>query len=318
MINDIKDKKIIELQIQRLENSLLDIKLKTENNPLMFNILANPYVKQIRELRQQIEEFIGVPQEVPLTDLIVRISGEHIGKGRAPISVVASTLKNVRSAISNTYASLIGVTDFNNLPKHITEACDFSLLGTAEGSIQLILQSPSKEVSLLGEEELSKVFEIIYQAAEWAIEERPKEELEEILPNKEGFNNVLKNLLKLTPPKEDDRVDSIHLYGQLMKKDIILTNKTREYISNYLYNDQQEEKVIEIKGTIREIDLDKKSFILRDIMNLHDVKEVRCKMVNSLKEDVFPILNSKVIISGIETSKTKSKLTVSVLKYTSE
>lgn len=310
MILNKESKKVAELQILRLENSLIDIKAKTNNNSALFKIVSIPYIDRIRVLRSEIEEFIGVTNSEENSDLIIRISGEEIGKGKAPSSIVINSLSNFKSSITNTYANILGITNLDNIPKAIKDICDFSLVGTLEGSIQLVLEVPEDSNTLFSDEELFKTINIIQDVSYWALKQGSKEELEEIIPDNELSIKILNNVLKLTPSTEDSKIHSIQLYGNLITKDkeLILTKETRSFIKDFIK--EVELDTIQITGVIREIDLDKKSFILRDV-NIEGLKEVHCKyneQINSVK------LNTKVLVTGIEKSR-RTKISKMVLTH---
>ena len=309
MIKSIKEKEIYELQIKRLETALLDIKEKTIDNPSLYKVLSQPYKNKIRTLRNEIDIFLEIDQIDDFTDLVVRIQGQTIGSGKAPMSVVTNTLKNVRSAISNLYGLLAGVTDLQNLPKHIVDACDFSFVGTAEGSIKLLLDIPTNEASLISKIELEPVITLLFRAAEWAQNEQGLHEIEEIMPIKKHREILLKHLLKLTPTTDDKRIESIQYYGQKISNKVTLTNATRNHIKNFI---EIEKESVTINGVVREIDLDKRTFILRET-KLENLNEVKCKLGNSSLE--LPELNSIITIKAFEKSLKNKILNVVVIDY---
>lgn len=309
MIKNYDEKIHLEKQISRLERALLEIKEKNKNNRYLFDVFSKPYINKIQDLRAQIDEYLGISQVNTNYDLVVRVAGENIGFGQAPISVVANTLKNFKTAMLSIAKNVHGYPDVESLPSNIRSQFDLIFSGSFSGSIQLGLKMPYHQLSLF-ENNLEEVTTILETGLKWVSSNGSDIELEEVIPNKELRVEVLKGILKLTPSKTNN-IQSLHIYGEMVSGEYRLDMNSREKIKSY-FND--EEDTYQVVGIIREIDLDKKKFILRNLEENTEYKEVVCRFRKI--DEVFEkeiILNHKVLVEGIYISKRKSVLNLKAI-----
>ncbi|MBS4959096.1 MAG: hypothetical protein KHZ99_19040, partial [Clostridium sp.] len=73
---------------------------------------------------------------------------------------------------------------------------------------------------------------------------------------------------------------------------------SRKFVLKKIESINEKEKNISIKGIIREIDLDKLTFYLRDI-NYEGREQIKCSMINDKIENLGEYLNSYVKVVGI-------------------
>ncbi|MFT9495827.1 hypothetical protein [Anaerosolibacter sp.] len=317
MINNKEEKEFVNKQIIHLENALSDLKNRLlPNNPKMFNLMSASYIDKIRELRKEIDLYIGIDENnsVEKSDFIIRLLGPEIGYGRAPISVVTNLLGEVRKGFQNIYAHISGHGISSKYPKSITEMCDLSLVDVFEGSLQVALQRPMDQLNLFDQIETSdfeKTVNLYFNTANLASKQASNEMLKETIPDDYLRDIAMKNVLRIIP-KDPKRVSTIEIYGKLVKENIYLTKHSRDYIIDKIAKKQDEEVLYTYKGRIREIDLDKRSFRLRDLANDELINEVVCIIDDNLLDDLKESLDEMAIVKGTITNETKNNKTLRV------
>ena len=131
--------------------------------------------------------------------------------------------------------------------------------------------------------------------AEWIASETPPETLHELIPDPRR-RRVLLNAIKPFVPRPRGDVESVELSGRLVPqgKTINLTRHSYQRI-NKVIDQIASEQVETHSGDLREIDLDERSFILR---NAEDVREVRCVFDEDLLETAKEAVDRRVQVTG--------------------
>ncbi|PRR70938.1 hypothetical protein [Clostridium thermopalmarium] len=301
MINSIEQKNQAENQIKRLENILISLREKLlPDREKQYKAMASSYVNKIRELREEIDEFTGVQLfNIPKNDLNIHIIGPVIGYGEAPISLVSKFLDNFRKSIQTIYAILCDIKISTNVPKEVAKACDFNLLGYNKGSINLSLGLPPKQLNFFdSNNKIDNAMEVYFKAIHWASSALPKEciDIDENIRDR-----ALGSILRTLP--DEKNISEITFSGEAIKKYGKLSiNKYAKYrISEILLNKDIDDEIIEVKGKIREVDLDNLSFTLRDIQeNDYNIpNQMKCIMTEAVAEQLKDYLDSYAIIKGI-------------------
>jgi hypothetical protein len=312
MITNFEQKEHINKQIVRLENALADIKEKTlPKNPKLFEVMSKSYIDKIKELRKEVDLYIGIQDDKMDADFIVRLLGPEIGYGKAPISVVSNVLDELRKGFQNVFAHLLGYKNIKKVPNNILNACDMKLTRVFEGSLQVALQRPEEQLNLLGKSEFDKTAEYFFSVASWATEKGALENIINEIPDDDLRDVVFKSVLRVIP-NNPRKVNRIHLYGPIIKKEILLTKQSRDFIINSIAKKDEEDIIYAYKGRIREVDLDKGSFKLREIENNSDLHEIIGHIKESLLEDLKGALDDIVEIRGVLKQETKSTKTLDV------
>ncbi|WP_112182529.1 hypothetical protein [Paraliobacillus zengyii] len=315
MISNLEEKKFINKQIMHLENALADLKFKLlPDNPEIFKVMSISYVDKIQELRKEIDTFLGVNElkDIEKSDIVIRLKGPEIGYGRAPISVVSSILDETRKGFQNLYSYLNGFKNFRKVPQSILKACDMSLAGMFEGSLQVALQRPSEQISLFDEDsDFNKTVELYLQAASWASKNDSIELLKRNIPDDELREVALKSILRLIP-KSTKKVNRVHLYGSLVNENIYLNKQSRDYIIENLAKKVEDEQILSFEGRVREVDLDKGSFKLREVKDENGIHEIIGHINESLMEDLKECLDDVIIVKGVIKSETQKSKTLEI------
>ncbi|SDQ06995.1 hypothetical protein [Virgibacillus salinus] len=315
MINNLEEKEFLNKQIMHLENALADLKDKLlPHNPEMFEIMSSSYIEKIKEFRSEIDEFIGfqVIEKIDRSDIVIRLQGPEIGFGNAPISVVSSILEEVRKGFQNLYSFKQGYRNLTKIPNYISKACDMSLTNVREGSLQIALQRPTEQLSLLDEKtDFERTAELYLTAASWAASHGSVDAIKKEIPDIELREMALKSVLRLIP-NSSKKINRVHLYGSLIKKDIFLTKITRDYIIENLSKEIEEEVIYTFEGRVREVDLDKGSFRLRELKGEENINEIIGHISDSLLDDLKENLDDVVVIRGILKNETVNSKTIQI------
>ena len=306
MITNNEEKLHVNKQLIRLENALEDIKFKLlPNNPDLFRIMSSNYVEKIKELRKEIDLYIGLEEgnAIKDADLIIRLQGPKIGFGKAPISVVTNILEDVRKSFQDIYSQMVGHKRGKNLPNYIIEACDMSLTSVFEGSLQVALKRPFEQLKLFSATEFERTAELFFTAAQWASKELSEEILEREIPDKDLREITMKSILRITP-RGNKKLSSINLYGNLVKENVILTKRSRDFILDKIAKGNEQEKIHTYQGRIREVDLDRSSFKLREIEGSPEITEITGYIQEKLLNDLKDSLDSMALIKGVLRNET--------------
>jgi hypothetical protein len=317
MITNNEEMEFVRKQLGHVENALVDLKIRLlPDNKKAFEIMASSYIRQISELQNEINEYIGFvsPCIDESAEFVIRLVGPEIGYGTAPISILTNILDEVRIGIQNICAYVQGYGYVRRPPKTVIENCDLSLVGVLAGSLQVALRRPYEKFIFFSEfqdDPFNKTANIYFTTAKWAAQRGSAEALMQYLPDENLRDIALKSVLRAIP-KDSKKVSSLNFYGKLVNSNIYLNEGARSFIIDSIVNKNDSETIHSFEGRIREIDLDKNSFRLRDIRSEEPINEVICAMDEELLEDVKELLDEFAIVKGImlEDGKNHKKIKV--------
>lgn len=299
MIESIEQKNETEKQMRRLENSLIILREKLlPNREKQFKAMASGYINKLRELREEIDEFTGMSMfNVPPKDINIHLVGPAIGYSRIPISVISQYFDSFRKSLQVIYASVNKIRYKTNIPKEVANACDFNLLGFSGGSVNISLGLPIQQLSFLNDNDsINKSINFYFKILDWA---NNKSRIEDININGDVPNKALISIIKTLP--NDKEIKEITFSGRMIGKykKITVNKNARQTIKDILIAPDTDEEKVELEGRIRELDLDKKSFILRNIVG-KDFTEIICYMSDAVAEQPKDYLDSTVMITGVK------------------
>lgn len=295
MINNLKEKQFIENRIKKLENILFDLKERLlPDREEQYKVMAAVYVRKIIELREEIEEYIGMNNVlIEKSDINIHVNGPAIGYGKAPISIISSYLDNFKTSVRKNYGILYNK---SKVPQNIALLTDFTLNQLSPGSINISLSIPNEQTTFLEDMPFNKSLSIYFELLQSISMRECDIHIDGI--NDEYIGKLLNNILRILP--DDKNIRSIEVYGDRVsnKSRICLDHQSRKFVLTKIKSINEKEKNISIKGIIREIDLDKLTFYLRDI-NYEGREQIKCSMINDKIENLGEYLNSYVKVVGI-------------------
>jgi len=274
-------------------------------NPARFALMAEPAVDQIRELRSEVDEYLGITAAVShAAEVWMRIAGPEIEIGDAPTSVITAMLDILRLGIQSVAEFLqrgaVGVRPTASLK----EACDLRIVGWMPGSVQVGLRlpeiPPSEPDTPNASEQAREALALYLEAASWVGSEDDPIELERTIPNAEQRRLLLNQISRIVP-RPRGAAETVELSGRRMiRGPVRLQRSSRQRVRSALLQTIQE-ALVTARGLLREIDLDGRSFIVRDPEEAG--KQTHCE-ISADSDDLLEIakesLDHPVEVSGIQ------------------
>jgi hypothetical protein len=305
MIQDDEQLEQTRAAIAHLESALAALKRDVlPVNPARFALMAEPAVDQIRELRAQVEEYVGMTSAVSQeAEFWMRIAGPEIEIGDAPTSVVTAMLDILRLGVQSVaefiQRGIVGARPTASLK----EACDLRIVGWMPGSIQVGLRLPeisSEEPGVGPSEQAREALALYLDAASWVGSEADPIELERAIPDPERRRLLLNQISRIVP-RPRGAAETVELSGRrLTHGPIRLQRSSRQRVRTALAQTIRED-LVTARGLLREIDLDGRSFIVRDPEEVG--KETRCEIspeADDLLEIAKESLDHPVEVSGTQ------------------
>ncbi|MET0461779.1 MAG: hypothetical protein ABW007_01440 [Chitinophagaceae bacterium] len=258
------------LAIINLESALASLNREVlPINPQRFILMAEPVIDQIRELRQQVEEYIGLTSAISQeADLWMRLQGPEIELGDAPTSIITAMLDILRVGVQAVAEFLQRGVIGSRPTAELKDACDLRILGWRPGSVQVGLKLPASPLGLFEndsvEAQVREALDLYLHAADWVGSDRDTSALEVELQDDEQRRLLLNQVARLVP-RPRGGVELVELSGKSVRTGSIqLSREARARIRNAISHTLQEDLVL-VEGVLREIDLDQRTFIIRDL-----------------------------------------------------
>jgi hypothetical protein len=288
-------------QVRRLHRAMATLKRQTSNNARNFALLAEGPIGQLEAIQAEIAQYTGLAAlREDQAELWLRIEGNSVGWREASTSVTTAILDALRKGVQ-AVTEVVATGGLGARPTaELKRACDLQLVAIAPGSLRVGLRLPvvdqqltmdPKHVSVLASEALDTFLRV----ATWASSPDSTAGIDELGLDESLQRTALTQLLRLVPRQRGD-VDLVELSGRRIRtsKAIKLLRSTRTRISEAI--DRSAVERLEVhEGIVREIDLDKRSFILRhpDIPT-----ELRCEFEEDLLDTAITALDRFVEVSG--------------------
>ncbi len=297
----------LESALEALKRDVLSI------NPARFALMAEPAVDQIRELRAQLEEYVGITSAVSQeAEVWMRIAGPEIEIGDAPTSVVTQMLDILRRGVQTVAEFLQRGAVAARPTTSLKQACDLRIVGWMPGSVQVGLRLPEIPLEepggLSASHQAREALGLYLDAASWVGSEAEPDELERTIPDREQRRLLLNQIARIVP-RPRGAAETVELSGRLMRGPVQLKRASRQRVRTALLQTITEE-LVTVTGLLREIDLDGRSFIIRDPEVVG--KERRCEIspeADDLLEIAKEALDHPVEVSGSQgTEPTRRKV----------
>jgi hypothetical protein len=288
-------------QLSGMYRSLASLRAEVmPKNRKWFALMAEGPVDEIRRLEEQVAEYTGRKAfETNDPDVWLRIVGPTLAWPEAPTSVLTAFLDAFRKGVQ-AVAEYLDTGHLTARPtRELKRACDLRIVTFQPGSLCVGMRVPDElQPSLFddGDEPLArKALGQFLKVAEWVSSEEPATVLDRLAPDPHG-QRLLLNSLKPFVPRPRGDVETVELSGRAVPRTgtITLTRSSHQRIDRAI-DSLAAETVEEHVGDLRQIDLDKLSFILR---NAEDVKEVPCVFEDDLLEAAKEGLDRRVRVTG--------------------
>jgi hypothetical protein len=296
-------------QLLRLQSALLSLRRDmADRNQFGYRLMAEGPLDEIRRIRAEVAEYTGESLlEAEEVDLRLRIIGPQVKWRDVPVSVLASFLRNFRNGVRS--LSNCTVKEMSTYaPKiDVDRASDFAVVDFQPGSLDIGLRLPeliSHQVDLFDSERKTPIQAAVQDylmIADWVGSNESIDELEKIFPDT-GKRRVALKAMKPMIPRDNQVVEALELYGQVLRKigRIRITSLGLPRVVE-AYKSSVSDKEVAYEGEIREIDLDKFTFSLRNISG--GIQDVACSYPKEMAMEAHASLGKRVTAVGIRSTQ---------------
>ena len=295
-------------QLKSSEDALLDLYKALEalradptcSNTATFSVLAEGPLQEIRRIRAEIDDFTGISiAEREAAPLWLRLAGPKARWTETPASVLTAFLDALRKGVQSIATYNVVGNIGGRPPKEIQSVCDLELVGFAPGSFQVGMRLPEPTQLELFPGAYWQGAQIalgeFLSIARWAAAATSVEDLSEMF-KETPKRRVLIRALKPFVPRRNGGVDFLELSGSAVFQNtpIRLSQETIDVLIKASDSaiDSTEER---FEGMIREMDLDRQTFKLRDV----PVRgEVACQFDDRVLPAAKEYLGSRVRVVG--------------------
>jgi hypothetical protein len=317
MIQSDDELKIVRDQMTRAESALEALRREVlPKSARMYQVMSEAYVDTIVELRGQIDTYLGINVIPQNADLVISLEGDHVGFGQTSAAVVTRFIDTFRRGIQSAVEIVETVqrqATGRRRERWVERICDLAIVGLAPGSVKVMLAEPQDQSLFSAEnrEALQKAIDLVFKGLSWADvnnAESPSNSLEQEPP--ETRQAILALVTQLLPPRSGD-VSRVSFFRKGLagtdhsEQSATLTRASRSRVRSALEKTVPESQFTEVQGVIRKLDLDDRSFVLRE--RIDDGADVRFEYGPELDAAVKESLDCRVIVTGSRETDRKGK-----------
>jgi len=304
MIRNNDELAVVRQQLNRAEGALLAISREVKpQSEERYHLMAEPYLGQIREIRSQIDAYVGVTEALQgSTNLVMSLQGPRLRLGDTPVSLITRALETFRKGIQKLAA---GVEAEAPVPsgrgrrgRWIEKVCDPPLVSVTPGSVRIELGMPDTGdlFSREGRRLYEHTFSLIRAGLTW-VNQDDATELDTAAPSPELRKAVLSAIRSMVPA-QGGPVEAVVFAGRLVgRKSLALKKAHREKLEQAIRTPDVVRETVKQDGTMRELDLDKPRFILRQRPGGQG--DLMCVYRPDMEAEAKEYLDTKVTVSGV-------------------
>lgn len=316
MIKSDEELGVVRQQIASAESALMSLRRDVRpKNEKTYRLMAESYVETVLELRALVDSYLDITSTVA-ADLVISLEGDRVSLGQTSAALVTRFVDAFRRGLQTVVKSIAQRSDTASAGQRrehwIEEICDLPIVGLTPGSVQVLLAEP-RDQSLLREENhaiFTRALELIFLGMHWADTESDSPSDGDFLPEStELRQSILAVISQLLPPRSGP-VSRVR-YSRRTREHSDFSAATLSRASRTRLHDALKALVPgaefkEVIGVIRKLDLDDRTFVLRDRLdNGHDV---RCEYGPELEDAVKGFLDARVVVTGtLETNRTRTE-----------
>lgn len=275
-----------------------------EANLRAFQLLSEGPLQEIKRIQAEIDQYTGLALvEANDPSLWLRLEGERARWRETPSSVLAAFLDALRKGVQS-----IGA--FNNTkvsrgrpPAELQRACDFELVAFQPGSFKVGLRLPqARQMVMFPDDTLNEVRLALREYLElaiWVSSVQGQDALTRLFPDA-AKRRVALRAFKPIIPRANGGINYVELSGcEVPETRVIrIVHGTVSRVTTALHEAVSAEER-QFVGDVREMDLDKKRFILR---NVEGAREVRCMFSEDMQPIASSYLGKRVRVIGIQST----------------
>lgn len=331
MIRNDNELKVVRQQLSRAESALDSLRREVlPKNEQLFRVMSEPCIDTIVELRGQIDTYLGISTVPDTADIVISLEGERVKLGNTSAASVTRFIDTFRRGLQSAIEILESIKrpdTSRRRPRWIESICDLPFVGTASGSVKIMLGEPQAHNLFKDEEReaFHKALSLIFDGLAWAdvqSDDSPDHPFNAL--DTETKQALLGLLTRLLPPRTGD-IEQVSFLGRSPDSSgefrrATLTRNSRDRIRREIEALSTDMEFVELEGVIRSVDLDAQTFALRERPD--DQPDLPCEYGPDLEDAVKDCLDCRVIVSGsLETSQKTNKsrlLTDSIESLTSD
>lgn len=327
MIRNNDELKIVREQLVRAESALESLRNDLlPRSQRTYQVMAEPCVDTIVELRGQIDAYLGIATVPDAADIVISLEGERVQPGRTPAASVTRFIDTFRRGLQSAVEILESIKRRDTSGRRhrwIESICDLPFVGTAPGSIKIMLGEPQAQHLFKDEERAAfhKALKLIFDGLAWAdvkSDDSPEHPFNALEPDTK--HALLGLLTRLLPPRTGD-IERVSFLGRAADglgefRRATLTRQSREKIRREIETLSTDTEFVELEGVIRSVDLDVQTFALRE--RADGQPDLPCEYGSDLEDAVKASLDCRVLVAGaLETSQktNRSKLLADSIEF---
>jgi hypothetical protein len=276
-------------------------------NARQFALMAEGPVDEIQRIQRQIDAYAGrEAAEEYDADVWLRLYGRDIEWPEVPTSVLTAAFDGFRKGVQMV-AQLISSDQVMTRPRReLRRACDMRVVAFRPGSLRVGLRLPDEsevEFAASREKSLGHQALVTYlDVGAWVSSEGDLPDPVQQIEHAQERRLFLDALKPLVPRPRGD-IESVEISSRLIPdgRTIRLTRAVYHRLVQALDRPASED-VETYMGHLREIDLDHRTFTLRDV---NEVSTIRCTFPDDLLETTRAALGRRVRVSGSRPRKAK-------------
>lgn len=273
-------------------------------NPRAFQLLCEGPLQEIARISTEIDQYTGVAlAEANDPAIWLRLEGERARWKETSSSVLAAFLDALRKGVQSISAFNSTKASRGRPPADLQRACDFELVAFQPGSFNVGLRLPqTRQMQMFPEEVLNEVQSALkeyLQLAIWVSSIQGSDELTKLFPDV-AKRRVALRAFKPIIPRANGGISFVELSGREVPEARVvrIVHGTVSRVTTALHEAVSEEERQHV-GNVREMDLDKRSFILR---NVEGHREVKCTFSEDMQSVAASYLGKRVRVIGIQSS----------------
>jgi hypothetical protein len=320
MIQDEEQLRIVNEQLGRAQSALVSLrKTVLPVSAAKYDLISENYLDEIIRLRSEIDAYLGLESAYAQQPyLVVALDGQGVTLGKTRSSLVSHVLKGFQNALKS-LLSLSG--DYEGIPRqsrqNLVRACDPAVLGLLPGSIRLLIAEPEFGETETTEETIyGETVDLFLQGVEMIECARSKNRNGQNLPDRVR-RAVFSAVLKVSPPSNGN-LEKVEFGGRAVRKLQLapLSKASTLWLKQEIRRldaviAQQQPQRHTFEGTIRRLNLDDRTFLLRQELRLPH--SVSFTFDDSQKQKVTALVDQRVSATGLEVvgrgSRSKLQLT---------
>ncbi|MDX2042454.1 MAG: hypothetical protein SF097_14620 [Acidobacteriota bacterium] len=301
---------LFEQKTNALHLTIANIQREGKDHGFDDTVIARMCQPYLSMLRSMYEEELPLIKLIGMSDLALWLQGPAFDTESPRVSLITSVFTRVRTQVANVAKSIAHLSDSERM---IPREIDLGLTALAHGSLVLGFSLPEAnglQHSEKGQQNLLGKQDPLYVAAREAIRTIGiVTETLSAIPTEDSINGVYKTVsdpavrdatlnavAKLSPTNRGvDKVSLTGKGGDFFRH--VLTKETKKRLKPVLLAPVRSQEQGVITGEIREIDLDMKRFVIRNIEN-ENIQQLRCSFNFPKDEHARELLARRVTVAG--------------------